>query len=457
MTMLRSTWLGDRSENACIPRSRARLAAQSLILAAGLILTGAGPARAQEAFMYAPISGTIESASLSIDFAGMSADEYVGATQVNSVQLWNPATMTSLDLSSAFFGGTAWPATPLINQAPDQTGVFSATIDPSFYGALLAGEVGLTALLTDTDDGWFAIDNIALNIVTTDGAFSYYYPQAPNGFGLGIPEGGNLPGPVQTVLSYTGTGFDEPISGKYIDVVTAIPEPGTVALLVFGAAAMLMPARKRLGTARSLILAGVVSAAFGAQAQIPNNAAAPVPGRAPVTEAVVGNKDEMGREYVPGEVMVVFKKGTRDQDRLDSLARAHVRLKQEMRLAGVHHGELHPGQTLRGALEALRNDPLVESASPNYIYYANDNTNLTTPPAGTLYQRQWHLNNNGRPTQRTPGPMHADPNGNGMYRHGRGHLLRFGCQRHGDSRRSSPLPGPCHFGTTCGGGRGRRH
>src|ERR1017187_5648605 len=96
----------------------------SALLAALFFLRAGEPARGQSAFNYAPISGPIISASLSIDFAGMTANPFVGGTAVNYLQLWNASGQTSLDLSQALFGNAAWPSPPLINQGPLQTGFF---------------------------------------------------------------------------------------------------------------------------------------------------------------------------------------------------------------------------------------------------------------------------------------------------------------------------------------------
>ena len=83
----------------------------------------------------------------------------------------------------------------------------------------------------------FAMDVIALTIVTdTETIESYYgWPVGSenNGFGIGIPDGGDLPDvlPDSIPIGATGTGFDETISSKSI---LAIPEPATLSLLALG-------------------------------------------------------------------------------------------------------------------------------------------------------------------------------------------------------------------------------
>jgi hypothetical protein len=375
---------------------------QALVLAMMLALTGPWMAKGQEAFDYTPISSPILNATFSVDFAAMVANPTVGPYQVNSVQLWDVQTMTPLDLTSEMFGKAAWPNPPQVDQGPLQTGFVSANIDPSFFPALQSGAVGLSALFTDTADGWFAIDTIELNITTSSGLSTYYYGSAPSGFGIGIPVGGDLPGPLPGSLPYTGTGFDEPVTSKDIFVVTpeVVPEPGTTALFVLGALVVCAITRKCRGGVAFLLL---FCLAIGTQAQTSNN----VPAIQRDQVAPPDNVDEMGREFAPGDVLIVFKHGTADKDRAASMSKARVKLKEEMKMAGVHHATVHSGQTVKGAVAALRADPLVESASPDYLLNVKDNTYLPVPN-DQMYPKQWHLNNNGRPAQRTPGLMHAN-------------------------------------------------
>jgi hypothetical protein len=238
------------------------------VFAAVLLLTWGERARAQPAFNYTPIGGPILNASLSINFAGLTANRFVGTTEVNHLQLWAPSGVTSLDLSTALFGNSPWPSPPLVNQGPSQTGFVSANISPSFFPILQSGQVGLTALFTDTGDGWFAIDTIELNITTSSGTITSWYGSAPDGFGLGIPPGGNLPGPLPGSLGFTGTGFDEAISSKYISV---IPEPGACAVLGLGVALLLRRGRRRHKlngvAARMLVAAGFLATAATLPAQ----------------------------------------------------------------------------------------------------------------------------------------------------------------------------------------------
>lgn len=59
---------------------------------------------------------------------------------------------------------------------------------------------------TDTDDGLFAIDYVALTVQTTDGVLRFFIDENDgfnNGFGIPgipVPDGGMLPGPLPIVL-----------------------------------------------------------------------------------------------------------------------------------------------------------------------------------------------------------------------------------------------------------------
>jgi len=188
------------------------------------------------AFQYPPIAEPIVSATFNVDFASLTAHRMVFGYETNFVHLVDVHTgLADLDLSDALFGTVAFPDPPLVDMGPVQTAVLSAPIDPWFYPALQSGEVGLVALFTDTGDGLFAIDFVSLTIETASTTVEAFYGwpvgNENDGYGLGIPDGGDLPAPMPGVLSPTGTGFDEEITSKSI---YAVPEPSVLALLVAG-------------------------------------------------------------------------------------------------------------------------------------------------------------------------------------------------------------------------------
>ncbi len=218
-----------------------------LMLSAGLSVFLAGNERSfgkNGAFRYDAITEPIVGASFSVDVAALTAHRYVGASEVNFARLLDlESGLGSLDLSDDLFGVTAWPAAADVEQGVVETGWLTAEIDASWYPALTDGNVGLHALLTDTNDAMFAIDCFILEIETASLTVTSYYGwptgNENNGFGLGgaLPDGGDLPAalPGDLPVGSTWTGFDETISSK----VVLVPEPAFVPLLGF--AVMLLP------------------------------------------------------------------------------------------------------------------------------------------------------------------------------------------------------------------------
>src|SRR5882672_9771015 len=103
------------------------------LLATGLWLAQCASSPAQPAFNYSPIGSPILGASLSINFAALTANRFVGSTEVNRLQLWDVSGNASVDLSQALFGTAPWPSPPPVNQGPLQTGFVTANISPSFF------------------------------------------------------------------------------------------------------------------------------------------------------------------------------------------------------------------------------------------------------------------------------------------------------------------------------------
>jgi len=193
------------------------------------------------AFEYDQIFDPIISASFSVDFAALNAHRTVSGFETNFARLVDMSTeLDDFDLSDDLFGSASAPDDPVINMGPLETGIFSVSIDSSFFGALAGGSIGLNALFTDTVDAMFAIDFISLTVetsVTTIESF-YGWPVGSenNGFGIGLLDGGDLPDtlPASLPIGATGTGFDETISSKSI-----VPEPTTLFLLGFGGLALI--------------------------------------------------------------------------------------------------------------------------------------------------------------------------------------------------------------------------
>lgn len=234
----------------------ARLAAAGIIVCASSALAGISGA----AFEYGPVGEPILSATFRVDLAGLNAPVHLAGHQINMAMLVTRSG-ESYDMTTDLFGAA-------VALAPNETQVFEAAIDASFFGALAAGRMGLWMTLTDTDDASFAIDYISLEIETLSDTFELFYGSMNDGFGLAIADNGALGGAVRDVLppNSTGTGFDETVSSKSIHVV---PTPGAGAALLAGLGAF---ARRRRRDAAGVALAaaaaaGLVGAAPAASAE----------------------------------------------------------------------------------------------------------------------------------------------------------------------------------------------
>ena len=190
------------------------------------------------AFEYEPVEDTILSATFSVDLAALTAHRTVSGSETNFAKLIDVSGgLGEYDLSDDLFGTAAFPNPPLIDMGVLETGIFSALIDSSFFSALATGQVGLHALFTDTYDAMFAIDFISLTIETNVTTIESYYGwpvgSENNGFGIGLADGGDLPGalPDSVPIGATGTGFDETISSKSI---YEVPEPAMLLVLGLG-------------------------------------------------------------------------------------------------------------------------------------------------------------------------------------------------------------------------------
>ena len=102
--------------------------------------------------------------------------------------------------------------------------------------------------------------------------------------------------------------------------------------------------------------------------------------------------------YVPGEILVKFKSQTAvetledrqimSERRLHALRTVGARIARHFAQMDVYLCRLSEGQTMSQVLEALRANPDVEYAEPNYLRHS-----LGLVPNDPLYDRQWDLEN----------------------------------------------------------------
>ena len=188
-------------------------------------------------FNLGSVDGTIEAAELTIRPGGFTGVDFIGDFQVNQFALQG-ADGDFLDLTRLMF------PEGLLDQGPLGTEPVSVSLanDVGVLDWMAVGPVGIYASLTDTDDGYFAIDFMSLEVFTSTGTFMSLLGDQDY-FGLGNEPGKNapLPGPPQEVLPFeNGTSiFDIALSGVTINT---IPAPSALALLAVGA---LFPASKR--------------------------------------------------------------------------------------------------------------------------------------------------------------------------------------------------------------------
>ena len=106
--------------------------------------------------------------------------------------------------------------------------------------------------------------------------------------------------------------------------------------------------------------------------------------------------------YVPGEILVKFKKTASTTDIVQLNTTLGSKTIKEFPAIGVQHIKLKPGETVVEAIKKYGDDHNVEYAEPNYIVHA-----LLTPDDPSFSQL-WGLHNFGQPVNGTTGPSDAD-------------------------------------------------
>jgi subtilisin family serine protease len=93
-------------------------------------------------------------------------------------------------------------------------------------------------------------------------------------------------------------------------------------------------------------------------------------------------------QYIPGEVLVKFKDGTRAEDAGKLHAALKTSKKKELRKLKLHRLKLPEQMSVAEAVRTYEQDPNVGYAEPNYIVHA-----LATTPSDTFFHQLWGLDN----------------------------------------------------------------
>ncbi len=119
-------------------------------------------------------------------------------------------------------------------------------------------------------------------------------------------------------------------------------------------------------------------------------------------ETSSGSKKDITAKYVPGEVLVKFKKGMA-ASKIHVLHNALGATKiKEIGYIGVQHIKLPHSVSVEEAVKYYKADPDVEYAEPNYIVKA------TIIPNDTRFHEQWSLQNTGQMVNGIAGTAGAD-------------------------------------------------
>ena len=132
-------------------------------------------------------------------------------------------------------------------------------------------------------------------------------------------------------------------------------------------------------------VAAAVFAAFGLAVS-----GASAQGRPDLVEQSLGNS---AREYVPGEMLVQFRRGVADDDKVDAVGRIGGALVDDVAMTSRradNRGDLHLvrlplGLSIAAAMRGLQNDPTVDFAEPNWVYRHQATANDTYYANGSLW------------------------------------------------------------------------
>ncbi len=151
------------------------------------------------------------------------------------------------------------------------------------------------------------------------------------------------------------------------------------------------PARHRGSTLNSRSFVVATLATLGCLLLIPVGASSAAVHRPNPAQA--NAQGSGGPAFVPGELIVRYKRGVDASERASATARAGVRLKQTLLVPGLELVDLAAGKSVKTEAARFEKEADVLYAEPNYIYHVN------ALPNDTRFGELWGLNNTGQSVQ----------------------------------------------------------
>lgn len=110
-----------------------------------------------------------------------------------------------------------------------------------------------------------------------------------------------------------------------------------------------------------------------------------------------------GTEYVPGELLVKYRRGAQASNIQGFQTRFGINTIKRFRYIGASQVKLPPDLSVEAALELYREDPNVEYAEPNYLRFTSARV-----PNDEYFEELWSLNNTGQEVNGKSGIAGAD-------------------------------------------------
>jgi subtilisin family serine protease len=113
---------------------------------------------------------------------------------------------------------------------------------------------------------------------------------------------------------------------------------------------------------------------------------------------------QQDREYVPGEILVKYKRHVKESRIAALHSKWGLRTKKAFRRFGMRQVKLPEGMSVEDARDILKNDPDIEYVEPNYRRHPQE----TIPPNDTDFDLLWGLHNTGQWVNGSRGIFDAD-------------------------------------------------